>query len=58
MRYTYYITDLDMGEITGTNDEAVARSLAECEDYFVVNAEMGYWLLPKKESQEVKEYTA
>ncbi len=56
MKFKYYITDLYSGTIQGTNDESVARELANCEDYFVVNAETGNWLVPINEAKEVEQF--
>lgn len=56
MKFRYYITDTFSGTIRGTNDSAVARELAECEDYFVVDADSGEWLVPDSAREEVKEW--
>ncbi len=46
MKFRYYITDIYQGEILGTNSSETAESLADCEDYFVVDSETGKWLTP------------
>jgi hypothetical protein len=43
-KFRYYITDLFDGCIKGTNDETKAAELAMCEDYFVVDTQIGIWL--------------
>ena len=40
MSFRYYITDTFNGRVLGTNDDKVARKLAKCEEYFVIDVEM------------------
>ena len=44
MKFKYYITDIFDGRVKGTNLESVAKEFACCEDFFVVDAENGYWM--------------
>ena len=50
MKYRFYITDLYNGVIKGTDDEALARTLAQVEDYFVVDTQTGEWLAVGEDS--------
>lgn len=43
-KYRYYITDTFEGCIKGTNDAELAKVLAGCEGYFVVDTYTGKWL--------------
>ena len=45
-KFAYYITNLYAGKVEGTNDRAVAESFTQCEDFFVVDAELGQELTP------------
>lgn len=54
MKYRYIITNTLEGQMEGTNDEDVARDLAESEDYFVADVVSGRWLLAGGGEQEVK----
>jgi hypothetical protein len=54
-KFRYYITETVNGDITGTNDEAVARDLAKSEDNFVVDAETGQWLMADDDEQSIRE---
>lgn len=55
MKFRYYVTDISDGTIKGTNDTVVATSLAECEDFFVVDTSTGQWLLSDGSMQNVIE---
>ena len=44
MKFRYYITDLNQGNVFGVNDDEVAENFAACEDYFVVDSEKGEWI--------------
>lgn len=44
-KFRYYIASVMNGEVTGTNDEAIAESIAQSEDDFVVDTEMNEWIL-------------
>lgn len=44
MRFRYYITNLHVGAIEGSNSLDVAENFANSEDYFVVDSETGQWL--------------
>lgn len=46
MKFRYYITDTFQGEILGTNSNELAKTFAECEDYFVVDCETAKWMTP------------
>ena len=45
MKFRYYITDICMGETTGTNDPLLAKELGDCDDLFVVDTETGQWFV-------------
>jgi hypothetical protein len=53
MKYRFIITNTLEGQMEGTNDELVARDLAESEDYFVADVVNGRWLVPGGGDQEV-----
>ena len=55
MKFRFYITDLYDGCIKGTDDPEAARAFAECEDYFVVDAETGSWLTSAQSDVEIEE---
>jgi hypothetical protein len=46
------------GSIRGTNNEKVARSIAECEDYFVCDSIESTWLLSDGSEEWLKEIRA
>lgn len=54
--FTYYITDLFEGCIVGTNSEELAKQVSESENYYVVNAKTGEWLLPDGKLEKVIDY--
>lgn len=54
--FRYYITDLHMGSIIGTNEEKIAKDFASSEDYFVVDVQENLWLAVNGGSAEVLEY--
>jgi len=54
MKYAYYVTDTASGEILGTDSESIAKSYAESEDYFVVHAASGEWLMPDGDHAPVR----
>ena len=45
-RFRYYITDWLEGNITGTNDPAIADKHAECTECYVVDTLAGEWFAP------------
>ena len=51
MKFRYYITDLTEGVVVGTNSRPIADDFAECEDYFVVDAQEGLWI---QEAEDVE----
>lgn len=55
MKYRYLVTDLYDGCVKGTNSEEVATSLANCEDFFVADAETSRWVTSEgcEEVQEI-----
>lgn len=55
--FRYYITDLYEGAVRGTDNPEAAKSYAEVEDYFVVDAVTGEWLQPGGEAAPVKAIT-
>ena len=54
--FRYYIADLDMGSIVGTNEEKIAKDFASSEDFFVVDVQENLWLTANGVSEEVVEY--
>lgn len=52
MKFRYYIASLHSGDVTGTDDEKVARNCALDEDQFVVDSETGKWLVSDKPSED------
>lgn len=46
MKYRYIICSTLDGMVRGTNDTDAAESYAESEDFFVVDAQEGKWMLP------------
>jgi hypothetical protein len=55
MKFRYYITDLFEGIIVGTDDYSAAAELAECEDYFIVDAETGNMLTSSGKLHSIEE---
>ena len=53
-KFAYYVTNTFDGKIEGTDDRAVAQSFAEAEEFFVVEAATGTWLLPDGDTQDVE----
>lgn len=43
-KFRFIITDLGMGYLRGTNDEEVAQSCAECEDFYVFDSQSEKWI--------------
>lgn len=54
MKYRYYIVDLMEGVVVGTNSRPIADDFAECEDYFVVDAQEGL-LIQEGEGVEIND---
>lgn len=54
--FIYYTIDLFEGCIVGTNSEELAKQVSESENYYVVNAETGEWLLPDGKLEKVIDY--
>ena len=55
MKFRFYITDLFLGNLTGTNDAELAKQAATSEDMFVVDAETGNWLVSDGTEEAIKE---
>ena len=53
-KFKYYITDVMNGEVVGTDDKDTAQEYAESDDYFVVDAESGRWLMSGGEDQDIE----
>lgn len=57
MKFRFYRVSMMDGEVTGTDDEELAKEYAESEDDFVIDTETGKWLLADgEESQEITEF--
>ena len=41
MKFRYYIYDLSMGEVSGSNDKLLAEELSESDDLAVIDSEGG-----------------
>lgn len=54
-KFKYYVTNLFSGDIEGTNSDDKAKELAQCDEFYVVNAETGLWLAWDDGEIEVKE---
>jgi hypothetical protein len=57
-KFLFYITDLYMGEILGTNSLSVAEDCACSEDMFVVDTLNGEWILPDLSRRPIEEARA
>jgi hypothetical protein len=61
MKFRYYITDLFEGEVVGTEDRELAKSLSKSEDYFVLDSEKGVWFnndgTPEGDEISIGDYT-
>ena len=44
MKFRFYITDLNNGLVSGTNDRDLAHDVSLSEDFFVVDSESGEWI--------------
>lgn len=44
-KFRFYIVDERMRKVYGTNDEAKAKEVSRDDDFFVIDAEKGHWLL-------------
>lgn len=53
MKFQYYITDLNEGEIVGTDSYEIAYHFSLCDNYFVLDSHTGEWMLPSGESVQV-----
>lgn len=42
--FRYYITNTFDGKIQGTNNKDRAYQLSHCEEYFVLDAQLGVWV--------------
>ena len=54
-KFRYIITDLFNGCVVGTDDENMAMSLSNVDEYFVVDTETSSWIT-NEEPLEIKEY--
>lgn len=55
MKFRYYITNLHVGAIEGTDYESVARSFAASCEYFVVDTETGKWIAESGNEFDIQE---
>lgn len=53
--FRYYVTSLFDGSVVGTNDIQKVEEMRNCEEFFVVDAEKGKWLVSDDEELDVKE---
>jgi hypothetical protein len=44
MKFRFYITDLNNGQVSGTNDQDLAADVSLSEDFLVVDSENGEWI--------------
>jgi hypothetical protein len=56
MTFKFLITDLNEGNVSGTNDPDLAQDLSACEDYFVVDSTTGEWLLADGRRRIIQEF--
>lgn len=54
MTLRYYITDLGEGKVTGTHSKDIAKEFAVSEDYIVIDALHGKWLLPDGSAKDIQ----
>jgi len=54
-KFRYIITDLFNGCVVGTDDENMAMSLSNVDEYFVVDTETSSWIT-NEEPLEIEEY--
>jgi hypothetical protein len=54
-KFRFYITDLGMGSVHGTDDEKIAENYATSEDFFVVDTNDGTWIMADLKREEIKE---
>lgn len=55
MKFKYYIIDLQEGAVTGTASDKVAKEFSQSDDFFVVDSEIGQWLMDDHNKVEIKE---
>ena len=53
MKFRYYITDMVVGQVVGTDFDDVAKEFAESEDCFVVDSDTGVWLLGGDKTEDI-----
>ena len=53
MTFKYYIVDMAMGEVFGTDDEELARVNAENDECFVIEPGENKWLMTDGESYDI-----
>ena len=56
MKFRFYITDLNNGQVSGTNDPDLAADVSLSEDFFVVDSETGEWINANGSHVEVQEF--
>jgi len=53
--FRFYIVSTMDGNVLGTNDESLAKELAACEDYFVIEPGINTWLLSDGTTRSIYE---
>ena len=56
MKFRYYITDINNGIVSGTDDSDLAHDLSLSEDFFVVDSESGMWLSANGDHVYIQEF--
>ena len=56
MKFRFYITDLNNGQVSGTNDPDLAADVSLSEDFFVVDSETGMWLSANGDQVDIQDF--
>ena len=56
MKFRFYITDLNNGLVSGTNDRDLAADVSLSEDFFVVDSETGMWLSANGDQVDIQDF--
>lgn len=56
MKFRFYVTDLNNGSVSGTDDPDLAADISLSEDFFVVDSESGMWLSANGDQVYIQEF--
>ena len=56
MKFRFYVTDLNNGSVSGTDDPDLAADISLSEDFFVVDSESGMWLSANGDHVYIQEF--